>query len=780
MSANRALRVDLSPFSPKDRIDIICDAFESAWIDGSRPGIQEFLDHSQFVNNRVLFKELLLVDCEYRRKHDCTLAKSDYLDMFPKFAEQIESTSFEESLVSTTPHVVTTTLVDDFRAGSRVGHFELLEKLGSGAAGDVWKARDTRLQRFVAVKIPRNRHLSDDEIRRFLREGQAAAQLNHENIVRVHEVNRSGSLVFIVSEFVDGSDLKRKLRSQGTDIRTTVEICAQLAEALHHAHQHGVIHRDFKPANVLLGENDKPKIADFGLAKWSEDSSEVTLGGQVLGTPAYMSPEQARGGSFKVDSRTDIYSLGVILYETLTGKVPFMEDQNTLLSRVINEEPPMPRTLATNVPRDLETICLKCLEKEPKHRYPSAQEVAIDLRRFQRGQAILARRAGPMEKGWRWFRRRPAVAAALLFALLAAGSFASRMMLAEDYEEALGYQTVTLTTEPPGAKVAFVLLDEHTGEPDPNTVVRLKGRSPVTGDLLPGDYLVVATLEDGRFHEVFRHVPKDTSSIPGAFNHQFWKLSEGGDLLLPVVKIPKKSVTLDMALVEVGAFGRAEYTPPTNTTIDLLGGSFYMDTTEFTHGEFVERVNFGNWPLHLQKNPPAKRSAMPANYDRAVSLAESVGKRLPTEAEFEYAAMNYAPSVLPWNDTALVHESKGNKFGDVARMSADQLITDPPIFGIRSNLAEWTSSGVFARVNQDMPRGLNEIRQPTQYRIVKGGNFAVINGNPRVTQESRNYSVRIVLSRFTNLPGLGFRCVRTVKPRFVGVSTRQVRNSRSD
>jgi serine/threonine-protein kinase len=291
--------------------------------------------------------------------------------------------------------------------------YEILGELGRGGMGTVYKARQGRLNRLVALKTLRAGLADDAEAQaRFRREAEAVARLQHPHIVQIHAIGgEEGPCPYLALEFVAGGSLTNRFAGAPQPPREAARLVAVVAEALHFAHERHIVHRDLKPANVLLAEDGTPKVTDFGLAKELGDPQGQTRTGAVLGTPSYMAPEQAEGRK-DVGVPADVYALGAILYELLTGRPPFRgATPLDTLEQVRTQEPVPPRRLQPKVPRDLEVICLKCLEKEPRHRYASAAALAEDLGRFRASQPIRARPASVWERLWKWARRRPAQAA---------------------------------------------------------------------------------------------------------------------------------------------------------------------------------------------------------------------------------------------------------------------------------------------------------------------------------------------------------------------------------
>jgi tRNA A-37 threonylcarbamoyl transferase component Bud32 len=311
----------------------------------------------------------------------------------------------------------------EFVPGTKLGYFgdyELLEEIARGGMGVVYKARQSSLKRIVAIKMIRSGELADEAaVRRFHTEAQAAAQLQHPNIVAIHEIGEHEGRHYFSMDFIEGKNLAQVASGRPVEAGPAAEWLKAIAGAVQFAHQRGVLHRDLKPQNIVLDAGGRPRVTDFGLAKNLAGDSTLTDTGAVMGSPSYMSPEQARGRNDLVGPATDVYSLGTVLYELLTGRPPFHgKTAMDTLSQVVNDEPPRPRTVNPGAPVDLETICLKCLEKDPVRRYPTARELEADLSRFLAGEPVQARPANALRRTMSWFRGHRWVFSALVSVLL--------------------------------------------------------------------------------------------------------------------------------------------------------------------------------------------------------------------------------------------------------------------------------------------------------------------------------------------------------------------------
>jgi serine/threonine protein kinase len=364
-------------------------------------------------------RELIALDMDYRRKEGETPQVEEYQAQFPSldFA-QFSTLPVSEHLVAlgTKADFVIADSAEAAAAATgaapvTIPGYEILAELGRGGMGVVYKAQQIRLERIVALKMILTGQLaSTAEVQRFHTEAEAAASLDHPNIVPIYEVGQHEGQHYFSMAFVDGGSLEKRVAGKTMPSHEAAELVRILATAVQFAHDRGVIHRDLKPANILLDQQGQPKISDFGLAKRYRKGEALTATGQVLGTPSYMPPEQASGKVNLVGPLADVYSLGAILYVLLTGRPPFQgETAYDTLLQVMEQDPPRITKFNPAVGRDLETICLKCLEKRVERRYGSAQELADDLGRFLREEPISARRASLLRRTWAWSRKRPLV-----------------------------------------------------------------------------------------------------------------------------------------------------------------------------------------------------------------------------------------------------------------------------------------------------------------------------------------------------------------------------------
>ena len=703
--------------SREDRIDAICDCFEDDWKRGERPEVSAYLELCAGAEQPQLLKELLLLDWELRSNNGDCPSWDEYLTKLPQFSEQIEAARFQRDVQNSQEPQNGS----DYKSLTRIAHFELLEKIGSGAAGDVWKARDTLLARFVAVKIPRSIHLSDDELNRFLREGRAAGELNHPHIVAVHEVGCADGTAYIVSDFVAGQDLRGWLKRSRPTFRQSAEVCHKIADALAHAHRHGVVHRDLKPANVLLDANESPHIVDFGLAKRLSSQASISTQCQLIGTPAYMSPEQARGAP--ADPRSDVYSLGIMLYEMLAGHPPFAGSLEDVICSVLTKEPPNPRGLNRAIPRDLELICLKAIAKRAIDRYQTADEIREDLDAYLHGIPIRACRLRKIVLAWHGVRRRTSVIFFATATLIAAvfvlkGSSGQPSSAPVDVR-----RSIALTTKPASATVVFVPLSATDGDPVVNRAIRAPSPSPVSVVLTPGDYWVEAVLPDGRFHDVLRHVPASRERSTSMENHLRWSTNARGTVELPEISIPEKDVSKKMLFVDTSdelktaGLEKDEYAPG-------IVPSFYVDAQEATLQAWLKYTPLV--PLYLQRQQMQSDRAIPLTYDDAIAFAEATGRRLPTRFEWQRAQ-----AVLPPR-----HQDQ---------------------------LADWTSTWAV------VPPGVHVFSGPdqkdSQYRLVSG--FKPVSPEDTIWKQDQDTRDWVGLARNRFYPLVGVLCVRATAPQFV-------------
>ncbi len=692
--------------SPSARIDRVCDRFEAAIRDGRAPQIEDFLASYPELDRLALLRELigLELDLLYRTGETLTFdihkpqgAFEGYHRRFPEATALLNDlqkdwelrvaskSELKSPAVGFDPEIET---IDHTKPAPRrhIKQFELQSILGRGGFGIVWRARDMRLQRDVAVKVPRSDRIAASDRTMFLREARAAAKLRHPNIIAIHEVGEDDSEIFIVSELIEGVSLKVWLESNKLTPDAVAQMVAKLAKAVHHAHDKKIVHRDLKPANVLIDQQGEPHVADFGLAKREAGEESISVSGQIIGTPAYMAPEQARGDHAAIDPRTDVYALGAIFYELLTGKRPFRGELHLILEQVKNSQPEAPRLIKPDIPRELEAICLKCLAKDPTKRYVSAAALAEDLHLYLAGETLRGIPAALPNRMWKWFNRHRrfvvAIGFTFLLAVTVAGAFAWQFRGTKPIP--LDLREVEFTTNPEGCEITVVPIDAKTGDPDPSRIQRAEGLSPLVMQLPASDYLVVAVLDETRFHEVYRNVPARGESVPFGDRSKHWKVSSSGVLSVQEIRIPRSDVTIGMGMVEKSDWLAEPIKNPANPERKYQIPSFFVDLSETSTDE-VE-----NWGL--KEHGAAKWAALKARvppfpgvgpgphaqyrfYD-AVWRVERQGKRLPSAAELYYLSNVICPPAANKQDIS-----------DTCVLPDQSSIT-----GLHSGAWEWTTT----------------------------------------------------------------------------------------
>jgi WD40 repeat protein/tRNA A-37 threonylcarbamoyl transferase component Bud32 len=418
------------PIAEEDLIELFCSDQARRWRAGEHIPAEAYLSlHPTLTTDGDGAFELVYGEYLVRELLGESPKLDEFLWRFPRFAERLRrqlslhlALADEKASLETEPRAGLQNAGDDASASfPKLPGYDVLGELGRGGMSAVYRARQAGLNRIVAVKVIQARVYADVTVAaRFRDEAEAAARLRHPNIVHVYEVGEHEGQGFLVMEYVAGGSLAQNLAGTPQPPRDSAELIESLASAVYHAHEHGIVHRDLKPGNIVLTLEGVPKVTDFGLAKLVEREGGLTQTGDIMGTPSYMAPEQAQGTPSDVTPAADVYALGAILYEMLTGRPPFKgATPLSTLNQVAEYEPLAPGKLQRHIPRELETVCLKCLQKEPRKRYATALALADDLHRFLENRPILARRISFLERIERWRRREP-LKAGLILALLCA------------------------------------------------------------------------------------------------------------------------------------------------------------------------------------------------------------------------------------------------------------------------------------------------------------------------------------------------------------------------
>ncbi len=699
-------------------------------------------------------------------------------------------------------------LEDTARVPHAISRYVIRGELGVGGFGRVYKAFDPLIKREVAIKVPRHGlGWSPEAEDAFLDEARKAAQLRHRHVVAVYDAGRCPVYgVYIVMEFIDGETLTHHLHRQPIPAATAVQIVSQVASAIYHAHQLGLVHRDLKPSNILLDKHGNAHVADFGLALPEE--RQATERGIISGTLPYMSPEQVRGESHLLDGRSDIWSLGVILYQCLAGKRPFSGDTSeTLREEICHREPRPIRQINERVSKHLDEICLKCLSKKISGRYATGKDLEDDLLVWvsqpesgreqaseNSGSAISSEEivASLRRESHRWGI---AAAMATMTGVLLAGfvwTFLSSAGSVTDSVDAgapgvtsaggvdgressaggaaiaaAAMKEVLVITRPSNARIIVYPVCDPYGFPDGTSRVEAEQRTPARLKLVPGVYLVIAILDDGRFHEVYRHVPLRPHSLaPSPSAHIFWSNRIDGSIEWPTIEIPGAQVTNGMGNFDGSqSFRMGDHASTMTPEHHRYVSPFYLDAHEVDWRTYLANSNNQKPPSLHNVTADMSQSDLPVTgiwYHDAVSYAERIGKRLPTEAEYEFAATRGGTQRFPWgDDPAVITEWPP---GAVGTPEFDRVDAGIPVFGLYSNAAEWTSSWASAYPPLlDYEPGL--LPRIDGNWIVRGAPFSVMKGQPEAKDFAQGPRQRVAIHEKALHPGIGFRCARSARPR---------------
>ena len=712
-----------------DQLEQICNEFESRLGQKANPRVEDYLERVAIAERRAMLRKLVSIECKYAEPGEV-----DFSAYFRRFPESIDVlTSLRKELVKDPANLERTqiavqptedTSIESSTILPHLKRFQLIKMAGEGGFGTVYEAYDLKLKRQVAVKLPNKGTAATRDLAAIMNEAQTNAKLHHSNIVQVYDVDEEACV--IVTHYIEGCNLKRWRGDRIVEPIPAVQLMIKLANAVQYAHLNGVIHRDLKPSNVLMDLAGEPRIADFGLAKHESAVDTLARPGEVMGTLEYMAPEQARADHPAVERRSDIYSLGVILYELLTGRLPFQGERALLLSKIIHDAPPDPRTINPRIPVDLAEICLKCLEKSPSDRYSSARELQEDLERYLEGEVIQGVTMPWHVHVTKWIAKRYQRVRHLWIGLVAGMGVIATLVWAS--MPAPFRQQVLFRTDPPGCAITAVMLDPVTGEPDPEKIYALRGKTPLNAKLPPGDYFVVAVLNPGgvnsdvRFQEVFRHVPDVDEGTAFARNHNLWKTDSDKRILLPKITIPPADNTDGMVYVAESLIESPKlFSWDSATESQMVSVSaFYADPAEVT---LEDTAHLGSKTVLVSAVPPF----VSARYDEAVAFAEHVGKRIPFAAEL--AAL----------EAAADREFQTGGIG---------------ITGIRSQLWEWTAT---------RPAGAS-------VKLVRRGSYGDLESRTRIVRNGppkndgrRNHPSQVKIEHRWD-SNIGFRTVRSAKP----------------
>lgn len=663
--------------------------------------------------------------------------------------------------------------------GSFIGKFEILEEVGAGGFGSVYKARDRELDRVVALKVPKGSAASEINAGLFLREAQLAASVRDPNIVVVHEIGKDGDRSFICSDFIDGATLKAWAHQTKPSVKQCCKLIIRIAKSLQRAHDAKLIHRDLKPANILMDSDGNPFITDFGLAKRivTDEIGNVLAsqtGGEkrreIVGTPAYMSPEQAIGDLSLINKKTDIYSLGVILYELVVGKRPFNGSSASLIQDVLYQDPEKPLEANEKVPKALSAIIEKAMSKNQRDRFESAAEFAEDLQRFVDGAPTKTSPLTLAENVFYQMSKHRMVVVVCLAVVLAVcitavtAPFTGRVSYAAPFvvppAEKVPMAKVTITTEPARATIAIVPIHPEYRTPMLDEMIQPDQVTPVTMELPAGDFIIEAYMpgmKDGGVFEVRRSV-----SGTNAENGESMEFRT-----IPIVPVDTSGLSVvqgDTLDVPTSTPYQMQYLQAEERTIK----PFLIQTTEVTCKQYTDTME--DLPYYLKREKDAEKGdQFPVTFvqlKEARAYAEKIGMRLMEYEEYYLlASKGLDPAVFIdaikkkincWDHLPVKSYSQGIIEGENVSI---------PIYGLFTNVAEMTNT---TRVSDTIVKTGFQAKFFDAF-VITGAPKEHLSGNEPIVHLFNVGSFGYGSETDLNFkePLLGFRCVKSLKPRFI-------------